>query len=407
MRIGISTSRIRHARKLRAFGATPDFISGAAAVLATFAFQAFFHRPSATLSSSKTNILLPAVPQTPTSPLPPSKITIPAQNQNASMCTLAAGGLVVLIVLAASAARVFHYSTPTRRRHSFATSHGDGGDDPDPTPPPRTCPDDTDDAQDTDTDDEAEVEALLTGDALEMDAVEDLLVVDDDGEEDPNDPPPPDDPPPPASTTATPDDRTPPRARVASLLRLWLAALCAALADSLTHALADWLRQKALAPLVDAHHRLRLRGVLVTNIHPRVLPRALYDNTTPADSVRVPPSPTTAGLTSNSTTRAIYRATNLVPPTLRAQRTQHAPPSMNVAPHAKLILMVGAVLGNVCALVVTVLYRFSWRERKEKGECVPPFDDELVRALRTPLPEDHEDDFNLALWIPLPEVDER
>ncbi|KAG6894811.1 hypothetical protein C0992_004548, partial [Termitomyces sp. T32_za158] len=368
MRIGIFTSQIRQARKSRVFSTTPDFVCGAAAVLATFAFQAFFHQPTATLSSPKTNILLPAVPPTSASPLPPSKTTTPPQNQNASMCTLAAGGLVVLIVLAASASRVFHYSTPSRRRHSIATSHGGGGDDPDPTPPPRTCPDDTNDAQDAASDDEAEVEALLTGDALEMDTVEDLLVVvDDDGEEDPNDPPPPDDPPPPASTTATPDDPTPPRANTSSSLRLWLAAFCAALADSLTHALADWLRQKTLAPLVDTHRRLRLRGVLVTNVHPCVPPRALYNSTTPADSVSVPPSPTTPGLSSDLTIRAIYHATNPVPPTLRAQRTQHAPPSTNMAPHAKLILMVGAVLGNVCALVVTVLCRFSWRERKEKG----------------------------------------
>ncbi|KAG6883845.1 hypothetical protein C0993_003451 [Termitomyces sp. T159_Od127] len=131
MRLRFSASRIRQARKSRAFSGNPDVITGAAAVLATFVYRALvLHRPSATISTPTAAKLLPAVPATPTSPLPPTK-TIPSPHETGSMCTLAAGGVFVFITFATTAAIMIMCALPhsTPRRRITYTSHGGDDDD--------------------------------------------------------------------------------------------------------------------------------------------------------------------------------------------------------------------------------------------------------------------------------------
>ncbi|KAG6872776.1 hypothetical protein C0995_006696 [Termitomyces sp. Mi166 len=422
------STRIRQASKSGLFGINPDIITGAAAVLATFAYQAILHQPSATISIPTVRKTIPSIPATPTSTLPPSKTTYsPSTVENGSPCTLIAGGIILVLAFVGIAAVV-----ATRIKPGTKGSNGDGDfedtndngnsnnittahdDDPDPNSPGGGqnhddgdgSKDDSDDDEDSDEDnpndsddDIDEVERLLNedddSDDEDIEEVESFLNGDDGDDDDP-----PDDPPPPSSDTDTPDDKPPSRLSRFHPFLTWFFGLCSILAELMAYDPSGSLYRRTPAALLNDLRKLR-RSLNETSKKTQDLVRRMKTKT-PVDLVAVH--------SCNHSPKALPRRADLEASTTSAN---------------SLMKIFALIIINGWSVATTLRYKLDWKRVKAE-ELLAATDDRdgededqnlatdasesareaAVHPADIPLPDDHEDDFNFALWVPLPDVDE-
>ncbi|KNZ73714.1 Halomucin [Termitomyces sp. J132] len=440
----------RQTSKAGFFGMNPDVISGAAAVLATFAYQAILYRPSACIPSPTTQKTLPAIPATRTSTLPPSK-TIPPLSivENDPSVVLIGCGIILILSLVGSVAVVTTRTNPGNKRsnslgdgddtckdanHSASKTTGSHDDDPDSNSPPGDEKDNTgskdnsdgtgdkdddkgdDSPNDNDDEDVNEVEDLLndddSGDDEDIDEVESFLNQDDDDDDDDEDmgeiesflhedggDDPPDDPPPPSSGIDTPDDILPSRVSRLHPFFNWFFDFCHVFAKSVACHLTESLCRRVLVGLLNGLHKVKKSF----NRTPQVLVRRMITET-----------PKSLGSSSCS------HSPRVLPPETGLETS-----GINTN---SLIKVLAFMVINGWSVAITLRYRLRWNKTEE----VPATTDEIVLVddsedegqnltvdtsqlaheavvcpAAIPLPEDHENDFNPALYVPVPNVDER